>query len=87
VTIAIRRARGDADLERLAGTVNSKTPDKDAAQQLANKLETETMLRARGIAPYLLLVRSAGMLEPMQLSAGQSATINRRVTFNVSTSD
>jgi integrase len=29
--------------------VNSKTPDKDAAQQLANKLETETMLRARGI--------------------------------------
>ena len=45
-----------------------------------------SMLRARGIAPYLLLVRSAGTLEPMQLSAAR-ARINRSVTFNVSTSD
>jgi len=29
--------------------VNSGTPDRDAAQTLANKLETEAMLRARGI--------------------------------------
>jgi outer membrane protein OmpA-like peptidoglycan-associated protein len=46
-----------------------------------------SMLRARGIAPYLLLVRSAGMLEPMQLSVGQRMALNRRVTFHVSTSD
>ncbi len=46
-----------------------------------------SMLRARGIAPYLLLVRSAGMLEPMELSVGQRMELNRRVTFNVSTSD
>ncbi len=45
-----------------------------------------SMLRARGIAPDLLLVRSAGMLEPMQLSAAR-AELNRSVTFNVSTSD
>jgi len=47
-----------------------------------------SMLRARGIAPYLLLVRSAGALEPQQsAAAGQPEAMNRRVTFTVSTSD
>jgi OOP family OmpA-OmpF porin len=47
-----------------------------------------SMLRARGIAPYFLLVRSAGALEPQQTTAaGQSEAINRRVTFSVITSD
>ncbi len=47
-----------------------------------------SMLRARGIAPYLLSVRSAGALEPQQTAAaGQPEAMNRRVTFTVSTSD
>jgi outer membrane protein OmpA-like peptidoglycan-associated protein len=47
-----------------------------------------SMLRARGVAPYLLTVRSAGTLEPHQTTAiGQSEATNRRVTFYVSTSD
>jgi OOP family OmpA-OmpF porin len=47
-----------------------------------------SMLRARGVAPYLLTVRSAGALEPHQTTAiGQSEASNRRVTFTVSTSD
>jgi outer membrane protein OmpA-like peptidoglycan-associated protein len=47
-----------------------------------------SMLRARGIAPHLLLVRSAGTLEPEQAGpAGQDLAINRRVTFTVNTSD
>ena len=47
-----------------------------------------SMLRARGIAPDLLSVRSAGPLEPLQPGAGlQSSAINRRVTFTVSTSE
>jgi outer membrane protein OmpA-like peptidoglycan-associated protein len=47
-----------------------------------------SMLRARGISPYLLIVRSAGALEPHQTTAvGQSDATNRRVTFAVSTSD
>ena len=47
-----------------------------------------SMLRARGIAPYLLSVRSAGALEPHQTAAaGQPEAMNRRVTLSVSTSD
>jgi outer membrane protein OmpA-like peptidoglycan-associated protein len=46
------------------------------------------MLKARGIAPYLLSVRSAGTLEPEQAgAAGQPQAANRRVTFLISTSD
>jgi len=47
-----------------------------------------SMLRARGIAPHLLLVRSAGTLEPDQaVDVGQDMATNRRVTFTVTTSD
>ena len=47
-----------------------------------------SMLRARGIAPYLLSVRSAGALEPEEAgTAGQPQAANRRVTFTISTSD
>ncbi|MGH9159347.1 MAG: OmpA family protein [Vicinamibacteraceae bacterium] len=47
-----------------------------------------SMLRARGIPPDLLFVRSAGTLEPLQPGAGtESGAMNRRVTFHVSTSD
>ena len=45
-----------------------------------------SMLKARGIAPELLSVRSAGPLEPLQDLRGRpmpSAAINRRVTFTV----
>jgi flagellar motor protein MotB len=47
-----------------------------------------SMLRARGIAPHLITVRSAGTFEPHQTTAsGQSEATNRRVTFTVNTSD
>ncbi|HEX5110279.1 MAG TPA: OmpA family protein [Vicinamibacterales bacterium] len=47
-----------------------------------------SMLKSRGIAPHLLLVRSAGALEPEQAGAAfQALAANRRVTFVVSTSD
>ena len=47
-----------------------------------------SMLRARGIAPDLLSVRSAGALEPLKPGATeQEQAINRSVTFTVSTSD
>jgi outer membrane protein OmpA-like peptidoglycan-associated protein len=47
-----------------------------------------SMLRRRGIAPDLLLVRSAGTFEPEQSTpVGQDLPINRRVTFTVSTRD
>jgi outer membrane protein OmpA-like peptidoglycan-associated protein len=47
-----------------------------------------SMLRARGIAPHLLLVRSAGTLEPEQGGPlDQEQAANRRVTFSVSTGE
>lgn len=47
-----------------------------------------SMLRDRGIPPEWLSVRSAGTLEPLQPDAsGESAAMNRRVTFSVSTRD
>ena len=43
-----------------------------------------SMLRARGIAPELLTVRSAGPLEPVQVPhVSPAAAMNRRVTFTV----
>jgi OOP family OmpA-OmpF porin len=46
-----------------------------------------SMLRAKGIAPELLPVRSTGTLEPLQLSGGDDTAINRSVTFTVSTGE
>ena len=47
-----------------------------------------SMLRARGIAPDRLYVRSAGTLEPLETGdVKQDDAMNRRVTFTVSTSD
>jgi OOP family OmpA-OmpF porin len=47
-----------------------------------------SMLRARGIAPHLIAVRSAGTFEPHHTTAsGQPEATNRRVTFTVNTSD
>jgi outer membrane protein OmpA-like peptidoglycan-associated protein len=47
-----------------------------------------SMLKARGIAPELLTVRSAGPLEPVPASNGSpTAAMNRRVTFTVTTSE
>jgi OOP family OmpA-OmpF porin len=47
-----------------------------------------SMLRTRGIAPDLLTVRSAGPLEPLQSPEGTTpASMNRRVTFTVSTTE
>jgi outer membrane protein OmpA-like peptidoglycan-associated protein len=47
-----------------------------------------SMLKARGIAPELLTVRSAGPLEPVQAPhVSPTAAMNRRVTFTVVTSD
>ena len=47
-----------------------------------------SMLKARGIAPELLTVRSAGPLEPISASNGRSTSaMNRRVTFTVITSE
>ncbi len=47
-----------------------------------------SMLKARGIAPELLTVRSAGPLEPMSAPNGKvTAAMNRRVTFTVITSE
>jgi OOP family OmpA-OmpF porin len=47
-----------------------------------------SMLRARGIDPDLLTVRSAGPLEPLQSSESRmNPAMNRRVTFTVSTTE
>jgi outer membrane protein OmpA-like peptidoglycan-associated protein len=47
-----------------------------------------SMLKARGIAPELLTVRSAGPLEPMLAPNGNAtAAMNRRVTFTVIASE
>jgi outer membrane protein OmpA-like peptidoglycan-associated protein len=47
-----------------------------------------SMLKARGIAPELLTVRSAGPLEPMSAPNGKAtAAMNRRVTFTVIASE
>jgi outer membrane protein OmpA-like peptidoglycan-associated protein len=47
-----------------------------------------SMLKARGIAPELLTVRSAGPLEPMLAPNGKAtAAMNRRVTFTVIASE
>jgi len=46
-----------------------------------------SMLRARGIAPGMLPVRSTGTLEPLNVSGIESTAMNRSVTFNVSTGD
>jgi outer membrane protein OmpA-like peptidoglycan-associated protein len=47
-----------------------------------------SMLKARGIAPELLTVRSAGPLEPLLAPNGKvTAAMNRRVTFTVNASE
>jgi outer membrane protein OmpA-like peptidoglycan-associated protein len=47
-----------------------------------------SMLKARGIAPELLIVRSAGPLEPLLAPNGKvTAAMNRRVTFTVIASE
>jgi outer membrane protein OmpA-like peptidoglycan-associated protein len=47
-----------------------------------------SMLKARGIAPELLTVRSAGPLEPLSAPDGKvTAAMNRRVTFTVIASE
>jgi outer membrane protein OmpA-like peptidoglycan-associated protein len=47
-----------------------------------------SMLNARGIAPELLTVRSAGPLEPLLAPNGKvTAAMNRRVTFTVTASE
>jgi outer membrane protein OmpA-like peptidoglycan-associated protein len=47
-----------------------------------------SMLKSRGIAPELLIVRSAGPLEPLLAPNGKAtAAMNRRVTFNVIVSE
>ncbi len=47
-----------------------------------------SMLKARGIAPELLTVRSAGPLEPLLAPNGKvTAAMNRRVTFTVIASE
>src|SRR3984885_2185429 len=47
-----------------------------------------SMLKARGIAPELLTVRSAGPLEPLSAPNGKvTAAMNRRVTFTVIASE
>jgi OOP family OmpA-OmpF porin len=47
-----------------------------------------SMLKARGIAPELLTVRSAGPLEPLLAPNGKAtAAMNRRVTFTVIASE
>jgi outer membrane protein OmpA-like peptidoglycan-associated protein len=48
-----------------------------------------SMLKARGIAPELLTVRSAGPLEPLSAPNGRATTaaMNRRVTFTVLASE
>jgi outer membrane protein OmpA-like peptidoglycan-associated protein len=47
-----------------------------------------SMLKARGIAPELLTVRSAGPLEPLLAPNGEvTAAMNRRVTFTVIASE
>jgi OOP family OmpA-OmpF porin len=48
---------------------------------------TRSMLRARGIAPDQLLVRSTGTLEPVEFTGLENLAMNRSVTFTVSTSD
>lgn len=47
---------------------------------------TRSMLRDRGIAPELLLVRSTGNLEPV-IAEQENTALNRSVTFTVSTVD
>jgi outer membrane protein OmpA-like peptidoglycan-associated protein len=47
-----------------------------------------SMLKARGIAPELLTVRSAGPLEPLLAPNGKTTpAMNRRVTFTVIASE
>jgi len=46
-----------------------------------------SMLRARGIAPGMLPVRSTGTLEPLIVGGVESTANNRSVTFSVSTGD
>jgi OOP family OmpA-OmpF porin len=47
-----------------------------------------SMLRARGVDPSVLFVRGAGPLEPLRPGAGEDEmSMNRRVSFGVSTGD
>ena len=69
-------------------TDNTGRETANLALSAARAEVVRSMLRARGIAPHLLLVRSAGTLEPEQAgSIGQELAVNRRVTFTVSTGE
>jgi OOP family OmpA-OmpF porin len=87
----VRVARGLGFSVRVTIVGHADATGKDAsnlALSLGRAEVVRSMLRARGIDPALLAVRGAGPLEPLKASAGaDELSINRRVSFAVSTSD
>jgi OOP family OmpA-OmpF porin len=87
----IRVARGLGFSVRVMIVGHADSTGKETSNLALSAARAEvvrSMLRARGFAPHLLSVRSAGALEPEQEgSVGQPQAVNRRVTFTISTSD
>jgi OOP family OmpA-OmpF porin len=87
----VRVARGLGFSVRVTIVGHADATGKDAsnlALSLGRAEVVRSMLRARGIDPAQLAVRGAGPLEPLKAGAGaDELSINRRVSFAVSTSD
>jgi OOP family OmpA-OmpF porin len=87
--ISVARGLGFSVRVMIVGHADATGQDTSNLALSAARAEVvRSLLKARGIAPHLLLVRSAGTFEPDQAgTAGQALAANRRVTFTVSTSD
>jgi len=95
----VREARSLGFSVRVTIVGHADASGKDAsnlALSLGRAEVVRSMLRARGVDPALLAVRGAGPLEPLKSSASATASananadelsLNRRVSFAVSTSD
>ena len=87
--IKVARGLGFSVRVTIIGHADSTGKDTSNLSLSAARAEVvRSMLRARGIAPDLLSVRSAGALEPLKPDATEEeAAINRSVTLTVSTTD
>jgi len=87
--IKVARGLGFSVRVTIIGHADSTGKDTSNLSLSAARAEVvRSMLRARGVAPDLLSVRSAGALEPLKPDATEAeSAINRSVTLTVSTAD
>lgn len=87
--VQVARAQGFPVKVTIVGHADATGKDtSNLALSIGRAEVVRSMLRARGVDPGLLTVRGAGPLEPLQPGASEDEmSMNRRVSFGVSTGD